>query len=258
MRFGIFFFKLGKKSPKSHWERGRISAPEDTKKIPARLPGSALRTHVESLGKSLAMTTSVLKALPGKLDIKRHSPSIIYISASLVMSTSVRKAWPGKLDIKRHSPSILYISASLAMSTRDSKPGLVNLISKDTQLVSSISQQAKIFCCCCTTYSCNSQTKFGWMLCNNLGKDSTTDGWRRLQYPLSFFKKIVGINIKCLLNFFPNHMLYLLLEHFCSKQRDCGKMEQVMRHFITGTFSGSLMRPERPKLASLAKKICVL
>ena len=32
---GNFFFKLGKKSPKSHWERGRISAPEDTKKIPA-------------------------------------------------------------------------------------------------------------------------------------------------------------------------------------------------------------------------------
>ena len=31
---GIFFFKLGKKSPKSHWERGRTSAPEDTKKIP--------------------------------------------------------------------------------------------------------------------------------------------------------------------------------------------------------------------------------
>ena len=25
---------MGKKSPKSHWERGRISAPEDTKKIP--------------------------------------------------------------------------------------------------------------------------------------------------------------------------------------------------------------------------------
>ena len=33
------------------------------------LPGSALRTHVESL-----------KALPGKLDIKRHSPSILYVS----------------------------------------------------------------------------------------------------------------------------------------------------------------------------------
>ena len=28
----FFFFKLGKKSHKSHWERGRISAPEDTKK----------------------------------------------------------------------------------------------------------------------------------------------------------------------------------------------------------------------------------
>ena len=66
---------------------------------------------------SLAMSTSILKAFPGKLDIKRHSPSILYISASLAMSTSVLKALPGKLDIKRHSPSILYISASLAMST---------------------------------------------------------------------------------------------------------------------------------------------
>ena len=28
---------------------------------------------------SLAMLTSILKALPGKLDIKRHSPSILYI-----------------------------------------------------------------------------------------------------------------------------------------------------------------------------------
>ena len=27
---------------------------------------------------NLAMSTSVLKALPGKLDIKRHSPSILY------------------------------------------------------------------------------------------------------------------------------------------------------------------------------------
>ena len=28
---------------------------------------------------SLAMSTSILKALPGKLDIKRHSPSILYV-----------------------------------------------------------------------------------------------------------------------------------------------------------------------------------
>ena len=27
---------------------------------------------------SLAMSTNVLKALPGKIDIKRHSPSILY------------------------------------------------------------------------------------------------------------------------------------------------------------------------------------
>ena len=31
-------------------------------------------------GSSLAMSTSVLKALPGKLDIKRHSPSILFVS----------------------------------------------------------------------------------------------------------------------------------------------------------------------------------
>ena len=28
---------------------------------------------------SLAMSTSILKALPGKPDIKRHSPSILYL-----------------------------------------------------------------------------------------------------------------------------------------------------------------------------------
>ena len=33
-------------------------------------------------------------------------------SASLVMSTSVLKALPGKLDIKRHSPSVLYEQCS--------------------------------------------------------------------------------------------------------------------------------------------------
>ena len=32
---------------------------------------------------SLAMSTSVLEALPGKLDIKRRSPNIIYLSIGL-------------------------------------------------------------------------------------------------------------------------------------------------------------------------------
>ena len=36
-------------------------------------------------------------------------------SASLAMSTSVLKALPGKLDIKRHSPSILYLLDGLAL-----------------------------------------------------------------------------------------------------------------------------------------------
>ena len=41
---------------------------------------------------SLAMSTSDLEALPGKLDIKRHSPSILYIplSVHLVCLTRVK------------------------------------------------------------------------------------------------------------------------------------------------------------------------
>ena len=42
------------------------------------LPGSALRTHVESLSKPCGVNKRS-QGLPGKLDIKRHSPSILYI-----------------------------------------------------------------------------------------------------------------------------------------------------------------------------------
>ena len=42
-------------------------------------------------------------------------------SASLAMSTSVLKALPeGKLDIIRHSPSILYITCSIPMDPKHS------------------------------------------------------------------------------------------------------------------------------------------
>ena len=57
-------------------------------KLINRIPGSCLlisslrgwasKMHFESFGKSLDYT-SVLKALSGKLDIKRHSPSIPYV-----------------------------------------------------------------------------------------------------------------------------------------------------------------------------------
>ena len=46
---------------------------------------------------SLPMSTSIFKILPGKLDIKRRSPSILDVSASLAMSTSVLKTLPGNL-----------------------------------------------------------------------------------------------------------------------------------------------------------------
>ena len=52
------------------------------------LPGSALRTHVESLA-SLAMSSSVLKALPGKLDNKIPSPSVLYIFVYSVVYVSI-------------------------------------------------------------------------------------------------------------------------------------------------------------------------
>ena len=84
---------------------------------------------------SIATSKSVLKALSGKLDIKRHSRSILYISASLTMSKSILKSMTGKLDSKRYSPSIIYILASLAMSTSvlKSLPGKLDI--KDTHLV---------------------------------------------------------------------------------------------------------------------------
>ena len=41
------------------------------------LPGFASRMHVETLDRP-GNSTSVLEGLPGKLDIKRHSPSILY------------------------------------------------------------------------------------------------------------------------------------------------------------------------------------
>ena len=49
------------------------------------LPSSASTTHVESLDKP-SDSTSVLEALTGKLDIKRHSPSILYLHEQVIIS----------------------------------------------------------------------------------------------------------------------------------------------------------------------------
>ena len=45
----FFFFFLGKKSHKSHWERGRISAAEDTKKKKSLIFSLFLVPHPLSL-----------------------------------------------------------------------------------------------------------------------------------------------------------------------------------------------------------------
>ena len=49
-------------------------------------------------------------------------------SASLAMSTSVLKALPGKLAIKRHSPSILYLFDSLTKFVEDADDDCVRIV----------------------------------------------------------------------------------------------------------------------------------
>ena len=53
---------------------GEFEECSTTGKLINRIPGSLL------LISSLAMSTSVLKTLPGKLDIKRREPGILYLS----------------------------------------------------------------------------------------------------------------------------------------------------------------------------------
>ena len=55
----------------------KIHVPDSILLI-SSLPGSVSRMHFESIRKPRG-STSVLEALPGKLDIKRHSPSILYL-----------------------------------------------------------------------------------------------------------------------------------------------------------------------------------
>ena len=94
---------------------------ESMGKLINRIPG--LRLLISSLSGSVLRTNVELLSKPH--DVNKRSGSLAC-----------------KLDIKRHSPSILYISASLAMSTSVLKALPVNLISKDTHLVFSISRQA--------------------------------------------------------------------------------------------------------------------
>ena len=73
---------------------------ETTGKLIKRIPGLRLLKSFTTLllwermlncSASLAMSTSILKALPGKLDIKRHSPSILYFADNSELS--VLKLW---------------------------------------------------------------------------------------------------------------------------------------------------------------------
>ena len=86
------------------------------------------------------MSTSLLEALLGKLVLKRHSHSIFYILASRFKMRSGSPAY--KTLYLKTLVNFLYISANPAIQQVFSKPCLVNLISKDTHLVFSISRRA--------------------------------------------------------------------------------------------------------------------
>ena len=63
---------------------------------------------------SLAMSTSVLQALPGKLDIKRHSPSILYFllidkALSNINQAGYRQLVKMLLPLEPHLDQILHI-----------------------------------------------------------------------------------------------------------------------------------------------------
>ena len=70
---------------------------------------------------SLAMSTSVLKALPGKLDIKRHSPSILYLQTVV---RSLRFICLILIYLAHHDVSNICIckTASLLSNERNDKP----------------------------------------------------------------------------------------------------------------------------------------
>ena len=55
------------------------------------------------------MSTSILEALPGKLDIKRHPPSILYVSLQLYLSSN---GWPITTYLVRFNNTIYQIMLS--------------------------------------------------------------------------------------------------------------------------------------------------
>ena len=67
--------------------------------LKSTLPGLALKTHVESLGKPRDVNKCP-QSVAWSTDINNPTHSILYISASLAMSTSVIRALPDKLISK--------------------------------------------------------------------------------------------------------------------------------------------------------------
>ena len=66
-----------------------INRIPDSRLLISSLPGSALRMHVELLGKPCDVNKRS-KSLADKLDIKRHSPNIPYLVCQRLSKSSVK------------------------------------------------------------------------------------------------------------------------------------------------------------------------
>ena len=78
---------------------------------------------------SLPMSTSVLKALPGKLDIKRHSPSILYVYLTTVGYVSTVKVCIVDQAVPMHKLATSanpFLKESLASVSEKQQPCMSN------------------------------------------------------------------------------------------------------------------------------------
>ena len=62
---------------------------------------------------SLTMSTGILEALPGKLDIKRHSPSILYISPHFCLKRHFIQSYANTISFLEADPLQLHIKILL-------------------------------------------------------------------------------------------------------------------------------------------------
>ena len=110
-------------------------------------PGSTLRTHVEWLLLiSTSDSTCIVEGEPGKLEIKRWSPSILCISVlCMLVDSSVQiDTLPSSIltqeDSSRHDWNIVYLGCKESKQTKYSKVWMVHYHYLYTYIGSAVAQ----------------------------------------------------------------------------------------------------------------------